>query len=367
MRFRCERDVLAEALAIVSRPAAGSRSAHHGVASGVKAELTGERLQLMGTDLELTITAALDVRGDEDGRIVIPAKANDIVRSLDSGAVDVVSDQNDVRITAGRSEFSLKLIPSEQWPQLPEPTGEEIELDAAALADGLGQVVKAASRDDSRSLALTGVLFSPEPEGLRLVATDSYRLAMRDLAGTAPGGFDRPVLIPSRALTELGRMLAGREKVTLLLGDSEATFRTENLRLTTRLIEQSFPNYRDLIPTSYPNKLMVGRLELLDAVKRVRVMAGDGELTPMRLDIGSDSLDLTVSTRDLGDAHEALDAKYEGEDMRVAFNAKYFTEGLEVSTGDEVTLEIISASKAALMRSAESSDFLYLLMPVNAF
>ncbi len=365
VRFRCERDELAEALGTVSRAVATTRSGQSGPV-GMKLELTGDRLELVGSDRELTISATIEVGGEVDGKIVVPTKTADVVRSLPPGKIDLVADESSLVITADRAEFSLNLLPTEQWQQPSEPTGEPVELDATALAEGLAQVIKAASKDDSRSPALTGVLFAPEEAGLRLVTTDSYRLAMRDLTGTSVEGLDRPVLIPSRALAELQRLLVGHEVVALQLTDVDASFSVGGTRLTTRLIEQQFPAYQNLIPKNQRNRLSVGRAALSDAVKRVRVMSGDGDMTTLALQIGSDSLELIVKTRDLGEAHETVEAKYEGDDMKIAFNAKYFAEGLEVSPGDEIGLELESAAKAAVLRPTDSSDFLYLLMPVHS-
>jgi len=366
MRFRCEKDALAEALGTASRPASGSRGSHLAVLSGVRMELSGSELRLTGTDLELTMSAIIEVRGEEDGKAVVTAKlVNDIVRSLDAGAVDVVTTDTDMRITSGRSEFTLNLFPAEEWPQVAEPTGESVELDGASLADGLSQVVKAASKDDSRSPVLTGVLLSAEAGGLRLVSTDSYRLAVRDLPGTSVLEEGQSVLIPSRALAELQRLLAGSEQVTLTLSEHDASFHTGNARLTTRLIGGAFPDYKALIPQSQPNRLSVGRTELMEAVKRVRIMADDVESTPVKLDMSVDSLGLTAVNRKSGEAHETIDAKYEGEEMQVSFNPRFLYEGLEVTPGDEVTLETTNASKPALLRSVESPEFVYLLMPVR--
>ena len=139
--------------------------------------------------------------------------------------------------------------------------------------------------------------------------------------------------------------------------------RSGTTRITTRLIEGEFPNYRGLIPSSYPNRLVVGREPLLDAVRRVRLLARDA--TPVRLVLSADGLELLAVTQDVGQAHEVLDAKYEGTELTVAFNPEYLAQGVEVTPGDEVVLETIDALKPAVIRSTETQDFLYLLMPVR--
>jgi DNA polymerase-3 subunit beta len=361
MRFRCERDVLVDALSTVGR--AVSARGGSPVLSGVRLVLEGDQLTLTGSDLDLTISSVITVGGGEDGRAVVPAKlAADIVRSLEPGAVTIETEGDQAAISAGRSQFSVHLYPAEEFPQLPASSGDSVTLDGAELAEGLRQVVPAASGDDSRPI-LTGVLLAAEAGGLRLVATDSYRLAVRDLPGTTVMSEGQHVLIPSRALHELTRVLANAESVTLVLGERDACFTVGDVTLTTRLIEGEFPNYQGLIPTSQPNRLMVGRSALIDAVRRVRLMAR--EATPIRLTLGSDSLELLALTQDVGQASETVDAKYEGVELTVAFNPEYLLDGLEVTPGDEVSIETVDALKPALLRSNESADFLYLLMPVR--
>lgn len=362
MKFRCERDLLAQALATATR-AVSSRGGQLPVLSGLRVVLEGDRLSVTGSDLDLTIEATVEVAGEGTGTAVIPAKLlSDVVRALEPGAVHVDVSESDAEITGGRTQFTIRTIAAEEFPQLPEPSGETHELDAEHLAAALRQVVPAASSDDSRPI-LTGVLFAAEGGGLRLVATDSYRLALRDLPGTSVLGEDQSVLVPSRALTELARMLGDADAVTLRLGERDATFSFAGIRLTTRLIEGDFPNYRGLIPENHPNHLVVDRHAILEAVRRVRLMAQ--ESTPVRLSMTQGSVELVAITQDVGQAHETIDASYEGEDLTVAFNAQYLLDGLEVTSGDEVELETVDALKPALLHGVDDAEFVYLLMPVR--
>jgi DNA polymerase III subunit beta len=362
VKFRCERDVLVEALTTATR-AVASRGGALPVLSGVKTELTGDRLVMSGSDLDLTIQVATTVSGQEDGVVVLPARlAGDIVRSLQAGKVEVDTDGDTARITSGRSEFSVRLLPADDFPRLPEAPADEVTLEAGALAEALRQVVRAASHDDARPI-LTGVLMVAEGDGLRLVATDSYRLAVRDLPGASVLREGQAVLVPSKALVELGRVLSGAANATLRLAERDATFVVGDTRVTTRLIEGDFPNYRQLIPSSYPNRLVVGREPLLDALRRVKLLAR--EATPVRISLTADAIELSAATQDVGQAHEGVDAKYEGTEMVIAFNPEYLTDGVEAVEGDEVTLETVDALKPAVVRSVESQDYLYLLMPVR--
>ena len=417
MKFRCERDVLLDALTTAGR-AIASRGGALPVLSGVRLEAMGHELRVVGTDLDLTIQVVVGVAVARPGVVVAPGRlVTDIVRALDAGAVTVESDEDndELRISSGRSNFSVRTHPAGDFPRLPPITGDAVRLPATGLTEALRQVVRAASNEDSRPI-LTGVLMAAEQGGLRLVATDSYRLAVRDLPGIGILREDQRVLVPSRALAELQRLLSSAAKAgpgsapvvavappaasvafssgdgdddghgdsesesagtgasvasvddgpaaVLRLGDHDATFELGAVKLTTRLIEGDFPNYRQLIPANYPNSLIVGREALLDAVRRVKLMVRDPN-TPVRIALRSDGIELTVITQDWGQATEEVDAKYEGAEMVVAFNPNYLIDGVEAITSDEVQLETLDALKPATLKPTEGSDYLYLLMPVR--
>lgn len=366
MKFRCERDTLAETLAVAGR-AVSARGGALPILSGLRLEVAGERLQVAGTDLDLTIQASTAVSGSEDGVCVIPARlAVDIVRALEPGAVVIESDDDEARIASGRSQFAVRVLAADDFPRLPSSPDQSgaVTLPAADLSEALRQVVRAASADDARPV-LTGVLVAAEEGGLRLVATDSYRLAVRDLPGAHVLREGQKVLVPSRALAELQRLLAAASEVTLRLGQHDVSFEVGDVRLTTRLIEGEFPNYRQLIPASYPNRLIIGKDALLDAIKRVKLLARD-QTTAVRLAMRADGVELTVTNPEEGKATEDVDAKYEGAEMTVAFNPAYLSDGVEAINGGEVLLETLDALKPATIRATEASgEYLYLLMPVR--
>jgi DNA polymerase-3 subunit beta len=370
VKFRCERDVLVEALGTAQR-AVASRGGALPVLSGVRLEVAGDRLHVAGSDLDLTIQVHVDVAGDSDGVVVLPARlAADIVRALEPGAVTLDAGDDEARITSGRSNFAVRLLPAADFPRLPvsSDSADAVTLAASEFSEALRQVVRAASGDDARPI-LTGVLMTAEEGGLRLVATDSYRLAVRDLPGTAVLREGQKVLVPSKALAELQRLLSGAESVTLRLGEHDVAFEVGNVRLTSRLIEGEFPNYRQLIPSSYPNRLIIEKEPLLDAVRRVKLLVRDAT-TPVRIALRPDGIELTVITTEVGQAVEDVDAKFEGTEMTVAFNPAYLIDGVEAVAGDEIQLETIDALRPAVIRptegpDAKSAEYLYLLMPVR--
>ena len=362
MKFRCERDVLAEALATAGR-AATSRTGTLPVLSGVRLEVQGDELSVTGTDLELAIRLTLTVGGERDGAVVVPARlVADIVRALPAGAVDVSLGDEELSISSGRSQFSVRPLGLDDYPQQAEPTADAVTLASADVADALKQVVRAASTDDARAV-LTGVLITADDDGVRMVATDSYRLAVRELPESTMLASGQKVLVPSRALNELQRVLGGSQELTVRLGARDAVFEAGGTRLTTRLIEGEYPNYRNLLPSQHPNVLTVEREALLEALRRVKIMARDA--TPVRLVLGGDTVQLTAITQDLGTASEEIDARYEGAEMTVAFNPEYLTAGVDALDTDELTLSTMDPMKPAVIRGVGRDDYLYLLMPVR--
>ena len=373
MKFRCERDSLLEALNVAVRAVAGTSSSRAAL-TGVHFDLAQDVLTVTGSDLDLTLSVTTAVAGERDGASVTPARLlAEVVRAVPAGAVEFEVTDGEASLVAGSSEFSIRLIPADDYPQLAfkgeESKSESASFSPAVAFDGaefrtaLGQVVRAASSDDSRPI-LTGVLMAAEEEGrLRLVSTDSYRLSVRDLEGSAMLGEHQKVLVPSRALGELQRLISDSDEVTLKLAEHYAQFEVGEVRLTTRLIPGEFPNYNGLIPTRHPNRLTAERDRLLEVVKRVRLLARDS--TPIRMAMTQGSLEVTAITQDVGKANESMEAQYDGEDLVVAFNPGYLIDGIEAAAGDEVTLETADPVKPALLRAVGDDRFLYLLMPVR--
>jgi DNA polymerase-3 subunit beta len=205
---------------------------------------------------------------------------------------------------------------------------------------------------------------------------------MRDIDGSDALGDGSQILVPARALAELQKLsalgMASKEdgvtkagdaatpgpSVGLSISDHEVTFIAGDVKVSTRLLDGTYPDYRQLIPDQYPNRLHVGKDSLLDALRRVRLLVRDNT-TPVRLSMRSGGVDLTVVSQEVGDASETVDADFDGTDLTIAFNPTYLIDGVEAVSGDEVVLETVDATKPATVRAAEEGNFHYLLMPVR--
>ena len=361
MKFRCDRDALSEALQTVQRGV----SSRPGIPAltGVLAEAAeGGDLTLTTTDLEVSARLSIEVQVQRPGRVLVPARLfADTVKSLSDAPVEFDADQSQAQIRCSAFEGALRLLPVEDFPSLQPPSGNRVTVEAGTFAEAVGQVGKAASRDEARPV-LTGVLLEISREGFTMVATDSYRLAVRDLVATAQG--EAKAIVPERAISEAGRAAGNEEKgeIELIVDESQVSFRVGPLVLTSRLIEGEFPNYRQLLPEGYENRLTVSRQQLMDAVRRVGLLARDA--TPVRLEFNALGVKLSSSSPDIGQAVEAVEARYEGEDLTVAFNPNYLADGLAVATGEGVRLEVRDGLKPGIVRG-ESDEFTYLVMPVR--
>ena len=358
MRIRAERDDLADVLARAARGV--SARSPLPILQGVLCEVVGTTLRVTGSDTEVTIRTTAEVEVLEEGKTVVPARlAADAVRRLPPGAVAMHARAGEVEITGNGPRFRLRELSVEDYPQVSHLLdGPAIEVEGEMLVTALAQVGVATSGDEARP-TLTGVLFEPEGEALRLVATDSYRLAVRELVGVTASG---SALVPHRALREIGRSIVDA-KIAIRFGEREAQFTSDRGSMTARVIEATFPNYRQLLPESYPNRLSVEKEALLDAIGRAALVAEDH--IPVRLNLHDGGVELSVSRQEVGEETEHLEGRYEGEEMTIAFNTRYLTDGVAAVASDEVVLETIDPLKPGLLTGQGSGDFRYLLMPVR--
>lgn len=359
MRIRAQRDDLADVLARANR-AVGTRMALP-VLQGLLCEVVGSTLQVTGTDLDMTVKTSADVEVLEEGRAVIPGRLlSEAVRKMPSGQVTIGLEGNDIEIQGNGPRFTLRPLAADDFPVQEDVVIDGVEVDGEALADAVAQVAIAASGDGARPI-LTGVLFESSESGLRMVATDSYRLAKRELAGV---GLEANGLVPARGLRELSKTI-GSSKVTAQLGDREAVFSSEKGMLRLRLIDGNFPKYESLFPDTYPNQVIVDKEALLEALGRVTLVAEDH--IPVRLKLLNGGVEISVSRQDVGGETEHLPGEFTGteEEVSIAFNPRYLQDGVTAVEGDKVRIRVIDSFKPSVLDDGTDGDYLYLLMPVR--
>jgi DNA polymerase III subunit beta len=354
-------------LQTVSR-VASTRSAVQAL-SGVQIAVAGEGggVELRATDMEVGLRVPLEARVERPGTIVLPARLMlDVVRTLRSGEVslELRPAEQDVEIVGGTARFHIRTLRSEDFPPLPEPGGDQVvAMPARAFVDTIGRVSRSASRDETRPI-LTGILVSASGDELRMVATDSYRLSVKEtrLDTALAGGFEANV--PARALEELGRLVRDDvEEIRIGVRANQVVFEVGGVALSSRLIDGQFPNYRQLLPEAYEHELTVSREEILEVVRRISLMAQKN--APLRLSFTDGEVRVSAQTPDVGEASEPLPIPFGGEPFEIGFNPDFLTVGLESAGAEEVVLKLISPLRPGLIESADGSGFLYLIMPIR--
>lgn len=359
MRIRAQRDDLADVLTRANR-AVGTRTALP-VLQGLLCEVSGTTLRVTGTDLDMTVRTQAEVEVMEEGRAVIPGRLlSEAVRKMPAGQVTIGATENEIEIEGNGPRFTLRPLNAEDFPTQEEIVSDGVEVDGEALGEAVAQVTVAASGDGARPI-LTGVLFEGSEEGLRMVATDSYRLAKRDLPGV---GLEGTGLVPARGLRELSRTI-GAPKVTAQLREREAVFTSDRGSLRLRLIDGNFPKYQSLLPDTYPNQVILDKDDLLDALGRVTLVAEDH--IPVKMKLTEGGVEVTVSRQDVGSETEHLDGEFSGsdEEVSIAFNPRYLQDGVNALDGDKVRIQVIDSFKPAVLDNGTDGDFIYLLMPVR--
>lgn len=365
MKLTTKRDALVSQLSVVSR-AVSTRAATQAL-SGILLSASEEEVSLAATDGEMGLRTKLEADVAGGGSALLPGRLlAELARSLgeDSVEIELREAERDVEIRSGGSSFHLRVLPAEDFPSLPELGEQPLKIPAAALAETVELVAPAASRDDMRPV-LTGVLVSASGEEMTMVATDSYRLAVKRTELESAIGGELEANIPAKALRELGRLVGGGEleEVAVSLLANQAVFQAGSILLNTRLIDGQFPNFRQLLPESYEHDVRLPRPEFLDVVRRVSQLAQRN--APLRLSFSSGELKISASTPDVGDAEEAMPAAFEGEPLEIGFNPEFLREGIESVAGDEVLLRLISPLRPGLLQPVDNEDFRYLVMPIR--
>ena len=374
MKFRVERDALADAVAWAARSLATRPTIP--VLAGLLLDVSDSTLSISGFDLEASTQVDLEVAAATTGTALVSGRLlADITRSLPPHPVDIAVDGSRLTIACGSARFTLPTMPVEDYPKLPQMPTTAGTVNRAAFATAVAQVAVAAGRDDTLPM-LTGVRLEIDGEKLTFAATDKYRLAVRELAWSPSSAVEASaqVVIPARTLADAARSLAQSDELTIalsasagagdgIIGFSGATGGRAS-RATTRLLDPQFPPYRTLLPTEWSATAEVAVTPFVEAVKRVALLADRS--TPVRLEFAEGGVNLTAGGDDEGRAEEQLEVVYDGEPITIAFNATFLLDGLGALDTPSARLLFPSANKPTVLRPAESDEeYYYLIMPMR--
>ena len=378
MKFRVERDVLADAAAWVARslPARPPVPVLGGVLVEAVSGGDGDRLTVSGFDYETSARVQLDATIGDAGRVLVSGRLlADITRALPSKPVDVVVDGARAAITCGSSRFSLPTMPVEDYPQLPAMPQQAGTVPGDVLAAAVAQVAVAAGRDDTLPM-LTGIRLEIEGGRLTLAATDRFRLAVREFDWEPEDAAQSTaVLIPARTLSDVAKSLsgAGAVQIALSAGDGMLGITGGGRRATTRLLDAEFPRFRQLIPADHTTAATVEVGPLTEAIKRVQLVTD--RVAQVRMEFGEDGLRLTAGGDDVGSAEEELPCELDGGALTIAFNPSYLLDSLGALHTDRAQLTFTTPNRPALVRpvppppaeggTAPDPGYLHLLMPVR--
>lgn len=376
MKFRVERDALADGVAWAARSLAARPTMP--VLAGLRLTVSGDTLSVSGFDLEASTEADVDVVGGADGQALVSGRLlAEITKSLPAHPVDVVVDGARLSVVCGSARFTLPTMPVEDYPTLPPLPETAGTVTGAAFARAVAQVAIAAGRDDTLPM-LTGVRLEIAGDRLTMAATDRYRLAVRELEWSpAEVTMSEPVavLVPARTLHDAARSLATTEQLTISLAGAQGVgggiigFSAGGRRATTRLLDAQFPAYRSLLPAEWLAEADVSTALLSDAVKRVALVADRGN--PVRLEFSPATLSLSAGGDDEGRAEELLEVEFTGDSFGTAFNPTFLLDGLGAVETPGARLLFTTPTKPAVIRATvdgpdgDPADYTYLIMPVR--
>jgi DNA polymerase-3 subunit beta len=372
MKIRVERDGLAEAVAWVARSLPSRPPVP--VLGGVLLDAGGDSgaLTVAGFDYEVSATVDVPATIAAEGKALVSGRLlADITKALPNAPVEISVDGARASITCGSAKFSLPTMPVEDYPQLPAMPQRAGEVAGEVFGSAVAQVAIAAGRDDTLPM-LTGVRMEIASDKLTLVATDRFRLAMREFDWQPTGDVsDVSVLVPARTLAEAAKTLgsAGSNvEVSLASGDGLLGLAGNGRRATSRLLDAEFPKYRQLLPSEHTSAAILEVPGLVEAIKRVSLVAERG--TQVRLEFADSTLRLSAGGDDEGSAEEELTVEYTGEPVTIAFNPGYLLDGLGALHTDRAHLSFTTPNRPALVKPVGEDGevlggYLYLLMPVR--
>jgi DNA polymerase III subunit beta len=366
VKISLQREALLTQLQTVTR-VASTRSAIQAL-SGVQVVAASGACELRATDMDVSLRVPLDAELVREGIVVLPARLLlDVVRVLPSPEVslELRPAEQDVELISGKATFHIRTLRAEDFPPFPEPDPEGgVSMPVGAFVATALKVAGSASRDETRPV-LTGILVSASDRELRMVATDSYRLSVKETTLEAPLSSAFEVNVPARALQELARVAAGAEEQELSVSvlANQVVFQLNGVILSSRLIDGQFPNYRQLLPETFEHELRIAGAELTDVVRRMSLLAQKN--APLRLAFQSGELTVSAQTPDVGEALESLPLAFQGEPLEIGFNPEFLRDGLEAIEEGDLLLKLISPLRPGLIESADGSGFRYLIMPIR--
>jgi len=362
MKFRISKEAFLDGLQKVQHVVSSRTTLP--ILSNVLLVAKDGRIQFTTTDLDVGITGSVEAQIEKEGATTLPAKRLvSIVRELPASEVEVSVDaKNHASIRSGPSFFKIIGLGEAEFPPLPNFAGsKEFKIPQIVLRDGLRKTSYAISTDETRYV-LNGIFTSFRDGKMTLVATDGRRLAMVDADLEFPASHETDVIVPTKAVTELQRLLGDAGEVLVKLSDSQISFTVGDSLLCSKLIEGNYPNYRQVIPGDSNERVVISREALLETVRRVSLLSSE-KSNSVKLVFSENRIEVTANSPDVGEAQESMDVIYQGPPMQIAFNPEFLQAPLRNLDTEDVYLDLIDEMSPGVLRI--EGTFLYVLMPMR--
>ncbi|MBA2452903.1 MAG: DNA polymerase III subunit beta [Chloroflexia bacterium] len=375
MRVTCLQENLHRALGTAGRAVASKSTLP--ILGNFLLNASGDNLVITATNLEMGIRYTIPAKVQEEGRVTLQARVlNDFVASLSSGEMELLHDQGPltVLVKQGNTQAHVRGIDPEDFPPLTEHAdeGTQFEVDASVLRESIEHVVFAAASDDSRPV-LAGVQLEVKGNKLQLAAADGFRMSVRTVTLDQPLEADVSIIIPARAMGEMSRVLSDASepaRISITPNQTQLYLSLPDIVFVTRLIDGTFPDLKQIIPTTWNTRSIVLRDTVLDAARRAAIFARSAndvvkfEIQPPSESLEMGQVTITANAADTGDNRDDIDAQVEGEPTQIAFNGRYLTDVLSVMRSASVAFELQGANAAGVIKSEGSDDFVHVIMPM---
>lgn len=362
MKLVTTQDQMAKALGAVSRIVnpRGTLS----VLANVLLQTKDGRLQISATNLELGIDYSIGAKIEQEGSLTVPARLlTDYVNNVGEEKLELSSKDQALVIKSTGAQSMINGIAASEFPVIPAVKGgKSVSVSAAGIKDIIQKVAIAASTDETRPILSGSLFYFKDPE-LKVAATDSYRLAELTMRFEKAAPDELKVVVPSKALAELGRIVEA-EEVTVRTAENQVQFETEHVRLVSRLLEGEFPKYDQIIPEKSTTKAAVNREDLMNKIRIASLFSEDAGFGVKLKFKAPGKVEVAAETAQVGDSHSSLSGKVSGEENTVAFNARYLLDGLAAVGGENVTIESDGKLNPCVVRG-KAKDYLYVVMPLR--
>jgi DNA polymerase-3 subunit beta len=342
------------------------------VLSNVLLEAKDQQLHLTATNLEVSFTGSYQAEIVKEGAVTIQArKFYEIVKELPFQEIRIIEKENQwVNISSGTTEYNLVGLSADDFPQIAQYEDVAwVEMEASILKEMIDKTIFAVSTEETR-YNLSGIYFekleTEDPVGLKLVATDGHRLSLiqKPLPEVAKFGFEKGIIIPRKGMQELSRLLEEGERVEVAFHENTAIFRIEESTLIMRLIDGDFPDYNTVIPKDCKRVLEIDRSRFMEMLRRMSIISTD-RYRGIRCKIRPENMEIISNNPEIGDAREEIPVTYEGEEMTIAFNPRYFMETLAVMKSKVISARMIDESSACIISGEEDEGFFSVVMPMR--